>query len=90
MTCAAHVYVVVLFSWLRPPPRRPPDQHPPRPHKRTAINDRLPYLERCIKETLRLYPVAINLSRVALRDTTLGGYRINKGAVVSVRGSGNR
>ena len=45
----------------------------------------LPYLERCIKETLRLYPVAINLSRVAIRDTSLGGFRINKGAVVSVR-----
>lgn len=54
--------------------------HPPH----TTIYS-LPYLERCIKETLRLYPVAINLSRVAIRDTSLGGFRINKGAVVSVR-----
>lgn len=40
---------------------------------------RLPFLDMCIRETLRLYPVAINLSRVAAKDTVLGGFKIPKG-----------
>ncbi|KAM3568323.1 hypothetical protein VYU27_009551, partial [Nannochloropsis oceanica] len=49
----------------------------------SVLSERLPFLDMCIRETLRLYPVAINLSRVAAKDTVLGGFKIPKGATVA-------
>ncbi|EKU22991.1 cytochrome p450 [Nannochloropsis gaditana CCMP526] len=49
----------------------------------SQLAQRLPFLDMCIKETLRLFPVAVNLSRVAARDTVLGGFHIPKGATVA-------
>ena len=43
---------------------------------------RLPYLDLCIKETLRLYPALAFTTRRAARDTALGGYYVPQGAVV--------
>lgn len=44
----------------------------------------LKYAERVVKESLRLYPPAWALSRMALRDCTLGGYRVPAGASVTM------
>ncbi|MGB3437504.1 MAG: cytochrome P450 [Actinophytocola sp.] len=43
---------------------------------------KLPYTHQVIWETNRLYPPAWLISRLAVADTTLGGYRIPKGAGV--------
>jgi len=43
---------------------------------------RLESVEHAWKETLRLYPVAADVPRRALRDVELGGYRIPAGTVV--------
>jgi pentalenene oxygenase len=43
---------------------------------------KLDYTRRVIKETLRLYPPTYFLSRSALTDTELGGYRIPAGSTV--------
>jgi cytochrome P450 len=46
---------------------------------------RLPYAERVIKETLRLYPPAAALfARLALEDVEVGGYLIPRGAWVHI------
>jgi len=42
----------------------------------------LPYTDQVIKEVMRLYPVAYAISRIALEDTTIGGYDIPKGTTV--------
>jgi cytochrome P450 len=42
------------------------------------------YLGNAIKESMRLDPVAIAVSREALADTTLAGYTIEKGTVVTI------
>ncbi len=44
----------------------------------------LGYTEQCLNETLRLYPPAYNFSRVMLEETTVGGYRVAKDAMVIV------
>ena len=44
----------------------------------------LGYTEQCLHETLRIYPPAYNFSRVMLEETTVGGYRIAKDAMVIV------
>ena len=44
----------------------------------------LKYTERVVKESLRLYPPAWALPRTALRDCTLGGYRVPAGASVTM------
>jgi cytochrome P450 len=46
---------------------------------------RLGYLERVVKETLRLYPPAIGVfSRQAADDVEIGGYRLRKGSLVQM------
>jgi cytochrome P450 len=42
----------------------------------------LPYTEKIVKETLRLYPSAYFTSREAAEDVTLGGYHMRKGTQV--------
>ncbi len=42
----------------------------------------LPYCLQVFKETMRLYPPAHTLSRVALRDTTIAAERVSKGQIV--------
>lgn len=44
----------------------------------------LPYTERVIKESLRLYPPAFIIPRNTREDTTIGPYRIAKGAEVVI------
>jgi cytochrome P450 len=44
----------------------------------------LGYTEQCLHETLRIYPPAYNFSRVMLADTTVGGYKVAKDAMVIV------
>ncbi len=43
---------------------------------------RLPYTEKVFRETMRLYPPAWALGRVAIRDCEIGGRRIPKGSIV--------
>ncbi|MDZ4766647.1 MAG: cytochrome P450 [Chloroflexota bacterium] len=45
---------------------------------------RLPYTEMVIKESMRLYPPAFMVSRLALEDIEIGGFRVPKGATVGV------
>ena len=40
------------------------------------------YLEACLKESMRLCPVVVHLTRVASRDTTIGGHRVSEGEYV--------
>ncbi|MGH9397110.1 MAG: cytochrome P450 [Terriglobia bacterium] len=42
----------------------------------------VPYAERIVKESLRLYPPAYAMVRVALRDIEIGGYVVPQGASV--------
>ncbi|MCB1190137.1 MAG: cytochrome P450 [Leptospiraceae bacterium] len=42
----------------------------------------LTYLEACIKESMRLCPVVVHLTRKALKDTTITHYKIRKGDTV--------
>uniref|UniRef100_A0A061S1E3 Leukotriene-B4 20-monooxygenase n=1 Tax=Tetraselmis sp. GSL018 TaxID=582737 RepID=A0A061S1E3_9CHLO len=50
------------------------------------LNERLPYLTACVKETLRMYPPAPMLSRVCTKDTVLEGTRtlVSKGSMVTL------
>ena len=43
------------------------------------------YLEACLKEAMRLYPPVVNIPRQTSEDTTLGGYFIPKGVMISVQ-----
>jgi cytochrome P450 len=43
---------------------------------------RLPYAEKVIRESLRLYPPAFAVARMALQDCEIGRYRVPKGASV--------
>lgn len=45
---------------------------------------RLPYLERVLTESMRLYPPAWGMARTAIEDAEIGGYRIPKGAGISL------
>jgi cytochrome P450 len=44
----------------------------------------LPYTDRVITETLRLYPTAWAIGRETLRDTTIGGRKVRKGTTVLI------
>ena len=45
---------------------------------------RLPYAEKIITESLRLYPPAWGVPRLAIEDVEIGGYKIAKGCGVSM------
>ncbi len=45
---------------------------------------KLPYTRASVTEGLRLYPVAWFRSKVAVKDTTIGGYEIHKGNIIWV------
>ena len=49
-----------------------------------AALDRLPYLQRFLLETGRLYPSLVNLPRVAVEEVAVGGYRISPGTRVAL------
>lgn len=44
----------------------------------------LTYLEMCINETMRLYPLASRVDRVASRDVVIGNIKIPKGMTVNI------
>jgi len=44
----------------------------------------LPYLDRVLTESMRLYPPAWGMARMAVEDAEIGGYRIPKGAGISL------
>jgi cytochrome P450 len=46
--------------------------------------ERLPYARMVVEETMRLYPPAYSLNRVALADDAMGPHRVRKGALVTV------
>ncbi|KAK1760214.1 cytochrome P450 [Echria macrotheca] len=47
-----------------------------------SVLEHLPYLNGILSETLRLFPTVPVTVRVAVRDTTLSGYPINKGTEI--------
>ncbi|XP_067209361.1 cytochrome P450 4C1-like isoform X2 [Linepithema humile] len=49
----------------------------------TAINN-MPYLERCLKESLRLYPSVPNIMRVASEDLKIQSYIVPSGAILYI------
>ncbi|HTV55949.1 MAG TPA: cytochrome P450 [Terriglobia bacterium] len=53
-------------------------QEPPRAHDLA----RLPYAERVVRESMRLYPPAFAVARMAIRDCEIGGYRVPRQASV--------
>ncbi len=46
--------------------------------------DRLPYTEKVLKESMRLYPPAWGISREAIEDVEIGGYPVAKGTIVGM------
>jgi len=54
--------------------------------RKTEYEDtfKMPYLSAVIKETLRMYPTAPDVYRVATQDTELGPYKIPKGAEINI------
>jgi unspecific monooxygenase len=44
-----------------------------------GVPARSSYLEACIRESMRLCPVVVNLTRVARRDLEIGGYHVREG-----------
>ncbi|XP_067216469.1 cytochrome P450 4C1-like isoform X2 [Linepithema humile] len=49
----------------------------------TAINN-MPYLERCLKESLRLYPSLPNIMRVASEDLKIQSYIVPSGTILHI------
>ncbi|XP_013107493.1 cytochrome P450 CYP12A2 [Stomoxys calcitrans] len=58
------------------------------PQKDSEFNEtvfkNMPYLRACIKEALRIYPLAVGNGRVLDNDTVLSGYHVPKGTQVSM------
>ncbi|XP_073817034.1 cytochrome P450 CYP12A2-like [Musca autumnalis] len=58
------------------------------PHKDSEFNEavfkNMPYLKACIKEALRVYPLAIGNAREPANDVVLSGYRVPKGTQISM------
>ncbi|XP_075148688.1 cytochrome P450 CYP12A2-like [Haematobia irritans] len=58
------------------------------PQKDSEFNEtvfkNMPYLRACIKESLRIYPLAIGNARMPINDVVLSGYRVPKGTQVSM------
>lgn len=52
--------------------------------RQPAVSDlpRLPYTEMVVKESMRLFPPAYAFGRDAVRDSSIGGYRVPKGSTV--------
>lgn len=44
----------------------------------------MPYLRACLKESLRLHPLAVGNARAQANDVVLSGYRVPKGSLVSM------
>jgi cytochrome P450 len=49
-----------------------------------TLHERMPITKAVLEESLRLYPPAAMLSRMALKDDEIGGKRIRAGAIVTV------
>lgn len=56
------------------------------PDKETAITadalNRMPYLKACVKEAMRLTPLAVGVGRVTTQETVIRGYSIPAGVMV--------
>jgi cytochrome P450 len=53
-------------------------------HFERLRNEGMPYALQVMKEAMRLYPPAFVLARSALRDTSIGGFRIRKDEIVLI------
>jgi len=56
-----------------------PDKTTPVTHN---VLSKSPYVRGCIKESMRLFPIASNILRTMQTDVTIGGYIIPKGVRV--------
>lgn len=43
------------------------------------VQENIPFLKACIKETLRMYPVIIGNGRSLQKDAVISGYNVPKG-----------
>ncbi len=50
----------------------------------TTLLQQLAFSKQCIEESLRLYPPAWILDRVALQDETIGKYTLQKGTIIGI------
>nr|KAG5711370.1 hypothetical protein BaRGS_006067 [Batillaria attramentaria] len=50
------------------------------------VMNKLTYLKACVKETLRLFPVTLEISRVCPKDAVIGDYKIPEGTCIKLNG----